>query len=389
MTLSKRFFTFLFTLMAVFALSVSFIACSDGGNNGSGKGDTEQEETTKYTVTLYTAVGASATTVEIEEGKSLSAALNPTKDGYEFKGWFTADGTDYTGKAITGAVTLFAYFVKESETTSEDGKTKTTTTNEVGADLYESEKTVAVTTNDDGSTTTVTEEMVSKTNADGSKTTTESESTKIEKDDEIISETSKTTVTETDSTGNTTSTVETTVAEDGTTTTKTTDADGNTSTNVTGKNDTPSTPATEPEPTPAENTKPAIDINEILLEKLGAASTATTFKPSAVAPASTAETHVINEDVNALMWLDGTTIFYYCADSTSGKKIPLGESAASMFAGCTSLVTIDMTGFDTSDCTDMSNMFNGCTALTSVDVSEFDTSRKGWGTAAGFCRTNG
>ena len=225
-----------------------FISCSSDGGDG---GNTEPE-TTKYTVTLYTAVGANATTVSVERGKSLSATINPTKEGYDFKGWFTVDGTDYTGKAVTGDVTLFAYFVKTTTTISEDKKTRTTTTNEVGADSYESEKIEKVTTKEDGSKVTETTEKAVK--SDGTKI--EAESTKTEKADGSSSESSKTTVTnadkstivtetesettadgkttsdttvtKTDSEGNQTSRTATTVAADGTVTTKTTDAEGKT-----------------------------------------------------------------------------------------------------------------------------------------------------------------
>ena len=46
----------------------------------------------------------------------------------------------------------------------------------------------------------------------------------------------------------------------------------------------------------------------------------------------------------------------------------------SLFHGLYSLESIDFTGFDTSNVTDMDYMFSGCEALTSLDVSNFDTS---------------
>lgn len=46
----------------------------------------------------------------------------------------------------------------------------------------------------------------------------------------------------------------------------------------------------------------------------------------------------------------------------------------SMFYGCYSLTSLDLSNFDTSNVTDMSNMFSGCTFLTSLDLSNFDTS---------------
>ena len=45
-----------------------------------------------------------------------------------------------------------------------------------------------------------------------------------------------------------------------------------------------------------------------------------------------------------------------------------------MFSGCTSLVSLEFGGIDTSSVTSMGNMFNGCTSLMSVDFSGIDTS---------------
>ena len=42
--------------------------------------------------------------------------------------------------------------------------------------------------------------------------------------------------------------------------------------------------------------------------------------------------------------------------------------------GCKALTSIDTTGWDTSNITDMNSMFWNCTALTNLDVSKFNTS---------------
>ncbi len=46
----------------------------------------------------------------------------------------------------------------------------------------------------------------------------------------------------------------------------------------------------------------------------------------------------------------------------------------SMFWGCKSLTSIDLSGFDTSKVTDMRKMFYGCSGLTNLDLSSFNTS---------------
>ena len=48
---------------------------------------------------------------------------------------------------------------------------------------------------------------------------------------------------------------------------------------------------------------------------------------------------------------------------------------ATMFLGCSSLTSLDLSGFNTSKVTNMGNMFGGCSSLTSLDLSGFDTSK--------------
>ena len=48
---------------------------------------------------------------------------------------------------------------------------------------------------------------------------------------------------------------------------------------------------------------------------------------------------------------------------------------SSMFGGCSSLTSLDVSKFDTSQVTDMNYMFGGCSSLTNLDVSKFDTSQ--------------
>ncbi len=45
-----------------------------------------------------------------------------------------------------------------------------------------------------------------------------------------------------------------------------------------------------------------------------------------------------------------------------------------MFSGCTSLTSVDLSGFNTASVTNMMSMFSGCTSLTSVDLSGLNTS---------------
>ncbi len=51
-----------------------------------------------------------------------------------------------------------------------------------------------------------------------------------------------------------------------------------------------------------------------------------------------------------------------------------GRDMSYMFAYCTGLTSLDLSGFDTSAVTSMTYMFDHCTGLTSLDLSSFDTS---------------
>ena len=46
----------------------------------------------------------------------------------------------------------------------------------------------------------------------------------------------------------------------------------------------------------------------------------------------------------------------------------------SMFSGCTKLVSLNFSNFDTSAVTNMALLFSGCSGFTSLDLSHFNTS---------------
>ena len=50
------------------------------------------------------------------------------------------------------------------------------------------------------------------------------------------------------------------------------------------------------------------------------------------------------------------------------------SSMPSMFSGCSSLISLDISNFDTSNVTRMDGMFKDCSSLTTLDLSNFDTS---------------
>ena len=60
--------------------------------------------------------------------------------------------------------------------------------------------------------------------------------------------------------------------------------------------------------------------------------------------------------------------------SFKGSNTSKVTNMTSMFDGCSSLTSLDLSSFDTSKVRDMFNMFMSCGNLTSLDLSSFDTS---------------
>ena len=71
-------------------------------------------------------------------------------------------------------------------------------------------------------------------------------------------------------------------------------------------------------------------------------------------------------------------MFAFCSGLTSLNLSGLNTSAVtnmlSMFYNCSGLTSLNLSGFDTSAVTNMEMMFNNCSKLTSLNLSSFDTS---------------
>ena len=74
-----------------------------------------------------------------------------------------------------------------------------------------------------------------------------------------------------------------------------------------------------------------------------------------------------------------SNMFSYCWSLTSLDLSPLNTSNVTnmrgMFSECSSLASLDLSPLDTSNVTDMSYMLSGCSKLTSLDLSPLDTSK--------------
>ena len=100
------------------------------------------------------------------------------------------------------------------------------------------------------------------------------------------------------------------------------------------------------------------------------------FKKSTVAPTASMNTINIEDegsDYEIKLWLNPTdkTAYYY----TEPEKVYLNEDMNSMFRNMSSLTTLDLSDFDTSQVMNMDSIFRGMINLTTIDLSNFDTSK--------------
>ena len=79
-----------------------------------------------------------------------------------------------------------------------------------------------------------------------------------------------------------------------------------------------------------------------------------------------------------LRLLTADNMFYYCSSlsslDVSGWDMSACRNCQSMFNCCSSLSSLDVSGWDVSACLNMSNMFSECSSLSSLDVSGWDVS---------------
>ena len=100
------------------------------------------------------------------------------------------------------------------------------------------------------------------------------------------------------------------------------------------------------------------------------------FKKSTVAPAASINTVNIEDeesDYEIKLWLDRTdrTAYYYAEP----EKVYLNKDAHAMFRGMSNPTSLDLSKFDTSQVTDMSQMFSDMSNLAALNLSNFYTSK--------------
>ncbi len=118
-------------------------------------------------------------------------------------------------------------------------------------------------------------------------------------------------------------------------------------------------------------------IFNIILMHVDPDNSAKNFMKSPTAPGENVTKYEISQSNSSkpvYMWKDGDTVYYYADTQDQTAKIYLNCDANQMFLG-SHLETIDLSGLDTSNVTDMKYMFSHCVALTSLNLSSFNTSK--------------
>lgn len=85
-----------------------------GDTQDPGDDDNNNNNTQKYTVTFDSQGGSYVSPITNVKGTKITMPVSPTRDGYEFAGWFTsAEGGDkVTGVVLKANVTLYAHWTK-------------------------------------------------------------------------------------------------------------------------------------------------------------------------------------------------------------------------------------------------------------------------------------
>ena len=96
-----------------------------------------------------------------------------------------------------------------------------------------------------------------------------------------------------------------------------------------------------------------------------------------IIPFSTVEASFKGSDTSKLNNM--MSMFYGCSSLTSLNLTGWNTSnvtyMSSMFYDCNGLISLDLSSFNTSNVTDMPSMFSKCSGLTSLDLSKWDTSK--------------
>ncbi len=91
----KKALTILLTLALVAVFAFALVACNDKGNNNGGNngGNATPAE---YTITFDSKGGSEVAPIKAEAGAQIQAPANPTRNSFEFLGWFESSDSGNT-----------------------------------------------------------------------------------------------------------------------------------------------------------------------------------------------------------------------------------------------------------------------------------------------------
>ena len=394
-------------LLTSLGIALSFSSCSSDSDSSSDSPQTETsaESTVSFTVSFDTNGGTDIAPQSVEFGKTATKPTDPTKDGYVFAGWYTDSGLTAIfsfGEPVAKSITLYAKWIDASV------PTVTVTFEADGGSSVDSQ------TVEPGKTATKPTDptreglVFAGWYTDVDCTTVFDFDEPITKDIVLYAkwiDASVPTVTVTFETDGGSS-VKSQVVESGTcvsepaSPTKETVWDlgheseyefaGWYTDSVFSEQFNFGSAVTADTTLYAKwNVRLSVEVkdgesfNTFLKNTLGA-SRMTAFKRTSEAPSTAAVYYLDKYDLNydldnyetdplIPIWYDTSsrTVFYYVPDNVCKLKIRNGYR---MFYECYSLKELDVSGFDTSKVTNMSEMFCSC-SLKELDVSGFDTSK--------------
>lgn len=96
--MKKKLFGILFVSLVTMIICISLSACGS-----------DTDKSSYYTVSFNTDGGSNIDTQQVEKGGRINKPIDPTKDGYEFLGWYFSDEEwSFVGFFVTNDMTLTA-----------------------------------------------------------------------------------------------------------------------------------------------------------------------------------------------------------------------------------------------------------------------------------------
>jgi uncharacterized repeat protein (TIGR02543 family) len=105
-------------IIMVMMIGLLLAGCENPSSSGS-KDDDDKDEVVMYTVTFDSNGGSSVSDKTVESGGTISLPAEPTKAGYDFRGWYSDNNTFATAftssTTVNSDITVYAKWIKVYE----------------------------------------------------------------------------------------------------------------------------------------------------------------------------------------------------------------------------------------------------------------------------------